>query len=112
MRDGSGRSSFRTALAEHFRKKCFWVDAMRSVVGAGVNTAWLFQVRAEIARRGFLLNDRFLAAGIFQVVRQHFEGMQIDIAVRTIARAKPAADAPILDDNLEGIAAANRADRA
>src|SRR5215467_3768496 len=38
--------------------------------------------------------------------------MQIDIAVGAIARAEPAADAPILDDDLKRIAAANRADRA
>src|SRR6516225_10397175 len=69
-------------------------------------------MRAEIAGSCFLLDDGFLAAGIFLIVRQHFERMQIDIAVRAIARAETAADAPILDDDFERIAAANRSDRA
>src|SRR5690348_6083302 len=38
--------------------------------------------------------------------------MQIDIAIGTIARAEAAADAPILDDDFERIAAANRTNRA
>ena len=83
---------------------------MCGVVRAGVDAAGFFQVRAEIAGSGFLLDDGFLAAGVFGVVGQNFKRMQVDIAVGTIARAETAADAPIFDDDFQGIAAANRAD--
>ena len=43
---------------------------------------------------------------------QDFEWMQVDISIRTIARAEPTADAPIFDDDFQRIAPANRADRA
>src|SRR5215467_4232721 len=100
-RDACGRFSFRAALAEHFSKKGFGIDAMRCIVGAGVDATWFFQVRAEIAGSGFLLDDRFLAAGIFGIVGKNFKRMQIDVAIRAVARAEAAADAPILDDDLE-----------
>src|SRR5581483_6419897 len=38
--------------------------------------------------------------------------MQRDVAVRTVARAESAADAPVLDDHLERVATADRADGA
>ena len=85
---------------------------MRGIMRAGVNAARLFQMRAEIAGSGLLLDDRFLAAGILWIVRQYFKRMQIDIAVGTISRAQTAANAPILDDNFQRIPPANRADRA
>ena len=111
-RDACGQFSFRTALAEHFPEKRLRVDAMRCIMRARVNTARFLQVRAEVAGCGLLLDDRLLASGIFRIVSQDFKGMQIDIAVGTIARAQSAADAPILDDDFERIAAANRADGA
>jgi len=57
----------------------------------------------------FLLDRGFLAAGMIGIFGQNFERVQIDVSVRAIARAEPAADAPILDDDFERIAAANRA---
>src|SRR5215469_2559776 len=110
-RDECGQFSLRTALADHCSKELFWVDTMRSIVRTSVDAAWFFQVRAKIARRSFLLDDRFLATRIFRVVGKHFKRMQVDIAVGAIARAKPAADAPIFDNDFERIAAANGADR-
>ena len=74
---------------------------MRCVVWTGVHAARFLQMRAKIAGSRFLLDDRFLAAGILRIVSQNFEGMQIDIAVGAIPRAEPAADAPILDDDFE-----------
>src|SRR5690242_12760584 len=100
-RDVFGRLSFCTALAEHFGKECFWVHAMRGIMRTGVNAAWFLEVRAKIAGSCFLLDDRLLAAGILGIVSQDLKRMQIDIAVGTIARAEAAADAPILDDDLE-----------
>lgn len=79
---------------------------------AGIDAAWFLQVRAEIAGSRFLLDDRFLAACIFWIIGEDFKGMKIDVAVGTIARAKAAADTPILDDHFEGIAPANRTNRA
>src|SRR5216684_2084460 len=102
--------SFARALAEHLGEKGARVHAMRGVMGAGINTTGLFQVRAQIARSSFLLDDSFFAAGSFRIVDHHFERVQIDIAVGTILRAKATPDAPILDDDFERIAPSNRAD--
>src|SRR5229473_423033 len=103
--------SFRAALAEHVGKKRARVDAMRGVVRAGVDAARFFQVRAEIARSRFLLDRRLLVPGSLRIVDHHFEGVQIDVAVRTVLRAEAAADAPILDDDFQRIAPSNRTDR-
>src|ERR1700747_2499637 len=94
-RVGSCPFSFPGTLAEHVREKYARVNAMRGVVWARVDAAWLFQVRAEIAGSCFLLDDGFFAAGALGVLDHHFERMQINVAVRTILRAKAAADAPI-----------------
>ena len=83
---------------------------MRGVVRASIDATGLFQVRAQIARSRFLLDDSFFAAGSLRIVDHHFERVQIDIAVGAILRAKAAADAPILDDDFERIAPSNRAD--
>ncbi len=93
--------SFRGTLAEHLGGKGARVHTVRGVVGAGINTTGLFQVRAQIARSRFLLDDRFFAARPLRIVDHHFERVQIDVAVGTILRAKAAPDAPILDDDFE-----------
>src|SRR5713226_8433868 len=102
--------SFARALAEHLVEKCARVDAMRGVVRASIDATGLFQVRAQIARSRFLLDDSFFAAGSLRIVDHHFERVQIDIAVGAILSAKAAPDAPILDDDFERIAPSNRAD--
>src|SRR5712664_2749012 len=104
--------SFLVALAEHVGKKCARVDAVRRVMRTRVHAARLFQVCAQIARRSFLLDSCLLAARALRIVDHHFERMQVDVAVGTILRAEAAADAPILDDDLERIAPSNRADGA
>jgi hypothetical protein len=96
-------------LREDVRKKLAWIDAMRGVVRTGVDAAGFFEVSAEIARRCFLLDDCFLAAGPLGIVGHHLEGMKIDVAVGTVTRAKTAADTPVFDDDFERITAANRA---
>jgi len=83
---------------------------MRGVVGAGVDAAGFLEVGAEIAGSGFLLDDGFFAAGIFEVVNADIERMEIDVAVGAVARAKAAADAPVFDDDFKRIAAADGAD--
>jgi hypothetical protein len=93
--------SFCGALAEHVGEKRSRIDPMRGVVRAGVDAAWFFQVRAQIARSCFLFNDCFFASGALGIVNHHFEWMQIDVAVRTILRAEAAPDAPVFDDDFE-----------
>ena len=95
-----------------FLEKLARLDAMRGVVRAGVDAAWFFEVCAEVARSGFLLDGGFFAAGMLGIFGQDLEGMKIDVAVRTVARAKATADAPIFDDDFQRIAAANGADGA
>jgi len=85
---------------------------MRGIVRAGVDAAGLFQMRAEIAGSSFLLDDGFLAAGIFEVVEANIEGMEIDVAIGAVARTQAAADAPIFNDDFERIAAADGANGA
>src|SRR6202162_3363523 len=99
-------------LADSIGKESFWIDAMSCVVRACVNTTGLGQIGAQVAGSGFLFYDCLGAAGTIGIFIQYLERMQIDIAVRAVARAQAAADAPILDDDFERIAAANGADRA
>jgi hypothetical protein len=84
---------------------------MSRIVRACVNTTRLREIGAQVAGSGFLFYDGFGAAGMIGIFIHHLERMQINIAVRTIARAKTAADAPVLDDDFERVTAANGADR-
>src|SRR5215470_14833221 len=102
--------SFCGGLAEHLPKELARIYAVRSVVRAGVDTTWLFQVRAKVAGSGFLLDHGFLATRTFRIVGEDFEWVQVDIAVGAITRAQAAADAPVLDDDFQRIAAANGTD--
>src|SRR5215467_13099447 len=97
--------SFCGGLAEHLPKELARIYAVRSVVRAGVDTTWLFQVRAKVAGSGFLLDHGFLATRTFRIVGEDFEWVQVDIAVGAITRAQAAADAPVLDDDFQRIAA-------
>ena len=85
---------------------------MRCIVRACVNATGLFQVCAEIAGGGLLFHNGFFATGPFWIVGHHFEGVKVDVPVRAIERAKPAADTPIFDNDFQGIAAADGADGA
>src|SRR5215813_9006242 len=69
-------------------------------------------MRAEVARSCLLLDRSLFAPGMFGIFGHHFERMKVDIAVRTISRAKSATDAPVFDNHFQRIAAANRTDRA
>src|SRR5882757_1149041 len=102
--------SFCVALPQNLAEEGARIDAVRGVVRARVDATRFFQVRAEVAGGRFLLDDGFLTAGVFGVVGEHFERMEIDVAVGAVASAEAAADAPILDDYFEGIAAADGAD--
>src|ERR1700730_11974554 len=84
---------------------------MGGVVGAGIDAAGFLQMRAEVAGRGLLFDDGLFMAGMFGIFGDYFKWVEIDVAVRAIARAQAAPDAPVFDDDFQGIAATDGADR-
>src|SRR5271169_3986933 len=98
-------------LGGELSKELAGVDAVCSVVRTGINTAWLVMIKAEIAGSRLLPYLRDLFPRCRRVVYLDVKGMQIDVAVRTVVRAQPASDAPILDDHLQAVLAPNRPDR-
>src|SRR5208282_4918080 len=93
--------------AEKFQR----VYAMRRIVRASIHATWFLMAQAEIARSSFHLHAGDCSSRIRQVFQLDREGMHIDISVRTIVCALATTNAPVLDDHLERIAAANRSDR-
>jgi hypothetical protein len=73
--------------------------AMGSVMRTGIDTAGLFELVAQIAR-GRLVHR-------LGAIRCRREAVNGDVAVRTVGGAETAANAPILDDDLERVAPAN-----
>src|SRR5580693_6068692 len=100
--------SLRRAAAQHLRKERPRVHAVRRIVRARVNAARLLQMRAQIAGGSLLLYYRFLFPRALQVFDHHFERMQINISVRAVPRAQPAADAPILNNYFQRISPPDR----
>ena len=98
------------SLADDVGEKLFGIDAMGGVVRASIDATGFFQIGAEIATGGFLFDGGFFAAGVIGIVGHDFEWMKVDVAVRAIARAETAANAPIFDDDFERVASANGAD--
>src|ERR1700719_3959950 len=88
-------------LADSIGEKLFRIDAMSRIVRARINTTRFRQIGAQIAGGGFLFYDRFGMAGMIGIFIHHLKWMQINIAVRTIARAQTTTDAPIFDDDFE-----------
>jgi hypothetical protein len=87
------------------------VYAVGGVVRAGVDATGFFQMCAEVAGGCFLLHCGFLAAGVIGIFGHYFEWMEIDIAVGAIPGAEAATDAPIFDNDFQGISAPDCADR-
>src|SRR5215468_8732577 len=85
-------------VMNHFLEKLPRLHSMRCVMRAGIHATRLLQMRAQIARRSFLLDRRFLPPGMLRIFRHHFERVQIDVPVRAIPRAKPASDASIFNN--------------
>ncbi len=109
---------------ERVPEKPLRIDAFSRIVGTGVDAArdgelgakvagvrlvscrFLFldlDRRRDVRVRGFDLGLHFLG---------HFQRMHVDVAVRAKLGAFAAADAPVLDDDLEVLLSANGADRA
>src|SRR5579883_197119 len=95
---------------DYFLEELTWLYAMGGVMRAGVDAARLLQMGAQIARGRFLFNGSFFASRMIRILGHDFEGMQVDVAVRTIARAEAAADAPVFNNHFQRIAPANGAD--
>src|SRR5271156_1753263 len=98
-------------LLQQIRKKLPRVHAMGRVVRASVNTTRLREIRAKVAGRRFLLHHCFFLPGHSRHVGENIERVHVDVAVRAILRAQPAADAPILDNHFQRIAPPNGTDR-
>src|SRR4030095_12163392 len=89
------------------------LDALEGVVRAGVDAGRLVILAAQVAGGGLLPDDRLALPRTVGVLTVHHERMQIDVAVRALGGAEPAADDPVLDDGLERVrVATDRADRA
>jgi len=84
---------------------------VRCVMRARVHATGLGMIEAQIARCSFDLHTGNPAAGIRRIVQLHRKWVHIDVPVRAVVGALAAADAPVFDNDLERIAAANRADR-
>ena len=88
------------------------IHAMRRIMRTSVNTTWFLMIQTQIARSGLELHARNSSARVRRVIQFNRERMHIDISIRTIVGALSATDTPVLDDDLQRIAAANGADRA
>src|ERR1039457_3281512 len=93
--------------AEKFQR----VHAMRGIMRARIHATRFLMIQAEVARCGFYLHAGNPSSGIRRIVQLNGERMHIDISVWTIVGALATTDAPVFDDHLERIAAANRPDR-
>ena len=85
---------------------------MRRIVRARINTAGFGMVMTEIAGRGLHPHAGDLASRMRRVVEVDRKWMQVDVAIGTVVGAQAATDAPVLDDDFQGVAAADGTDRA
>ena len=81
---------------------------MRGIVGTRIHATRFFVIQTKIARCGFHLHAGDGSSRMQQIVDLDRERMHVDVSVRTVVGALAATNAPILDDYLERIAAANR----
>src|SRR5713226_9670089 len=84
---------------------------MGRVVRAGIDATGLLVFGAEVAGGGLLLDHGLLPPRLVGVFGHNGERMQVYVAVGAVFRAQAASDAPVLDDHLERMAAADRAHR-
>src|SRR3954471_16034005 len=98
--------------AEHAGEERERLDPVRRVVRAGVDAARLLVLHAEVAAGRLLFRARDQASRLRRIGHLHRERVQVEVSVRAVAGAQAAPDAPVLDDDLHRVAAADRADRA
>ena len=87
------------------------IYSVRSVVGTGIHTAWFSLVAAKIAGRRLFLGRGLVVRRFSWDFFARGEFVKIDVAVGAILRTQSATNAPVLDDDLERIATADRAHR-
>src|SRR6185295_15515195 len=77
------------------------LDALERVVWAGVHAGRLVVLPAQVAGGRLLAHHRLLLARPVGIVALDHERVEVDVAVRALGGAQAAADAPVLDDDLE-----------
>ena len=85
---------------------------MSRIVRAGINTAGFRVVMTKIAGRGLHAHAGHLSSRMRRVVEVYRKWMQVDVAIGAAVGAQAAPDAPVLDDDFEGVTAADGTDRA
>ena len=80
---------------------------MSRVVRTGIYTIGLIVIGTKIAGRRLGFDFCNFPRRIRGVLGRHLEGVHVDISVGTIVGAQAAADAPVLDGNLQAVAAAD-----
>src|SRR5580700_2772292 len=78
---------------------------------ACVHATRLGMIQAKIARRSFYLHARHLASRMRRIIQFDRKRMHVDISVWTIAGAKSATNAPILNNDFERITPPDRTHR-
>ena len=76
---------------------------MCRIMRAGIDATGFLMVVTQIARSCFYARAGDLAAWHYGVIEFHWERMQIDVAIRAVAGAEAAADAPVFNDDLQGV---------
>jgi hypothetical protein len=99
-------------LREQVGKKLRRIHAVCGIVRTSVDATGFGMVVTEIARRSLHADASDFLAGMRWIVEFGREGVQIDISIRTISRAQTAANAPVLDNHFESVAAPDGAHRA
>src|SRR5271165_4524167 len=92
----------RREIGEEFTR----IDAVRSVVRTGIDAARLVVIKTEIAG-GCLVHLCDLVPGLREIFNLHLERMHIDIPVGAVAGAQSTSNAPVLDDYLQTVLAAD-----
>ena len=85
---------------------------MCRIMRAGIDATGFLMVVTQIARSCFYARAGDLASWHYRVVEFHRKRVQIDVAIRAIARAEAAADAPVFDNNFQRVPPADRSHRA
>ena len=94
-----------TGLLEQPSKKLRRIDPVRGVVRASINTTWLGVVMAQIAGCRLQTGARDFPPRMRRIVQFDRERVKVDIAVGAIVRAQSTTNAPVFDDDFEGISA-------
>src|SRR5690349_20309742 len=79
------------------------LDPLEGVVRTGVDAGGLVVLATEVAGGGLLADLGLHHARVLGILGDDLERVQVDVAVGALGGAEPAADAPVLDDDLERV---------